>query len=58
MIANHLQIDGIGLGKTIQKKNGLQNVETRIFSRKGNLIFDEIIENGTKMTISFPLKNG
>ncbi|MGA9213185.1 tetratricopeptide repeat-containing sensor histidine kinase [Kaistella sp.] len=62
IIANHLQIDysddGIGLGKTIQKKNGLQNVETRIFSQKGNLIFDEIIEKGTKITISFPLKNG
>lgn len=49
--------DGIGFGKNILKKNGLQNTETRIFSCNGTLKFDQTIEKGTKIEISFPLKN-
>ena len=50
--------DGIGLGKMIEKKNGLQNVETRIFSQKGNLTFGETTGKGANVFISFPLKKG
>ena len=49
--------DGIGLGKMIEKKNGLQNVETRIFSQKGNLTFGDTTGKGAHILISFPLKN-
>ena len=50
--------DGIGFGSTMEKKNGLQNVETRIFSQKGNLTFDDTTGKGAHILISFPLKNG
>ena len=50
--------DGIGFGNTMDKKNGLQNVETRIFSQKGNLTFDDTTGKGANILISFPLKNG
>ena len=50
--------DGIGFCKTMIKKNGLQNVETRIFSQNGNLTFDDTTGKGAHILISFPLKNG
>lgn len=50
--------DGIGFCKKMTKKNGLQNVETRIFSQKGNLTFDDTTGKGAHILISFPLKNG
>lgn len=50
--------DGIGLGHTVTKKNGLQNVETRIFSQKGYLNFGTTSGKGCDIHISFPLKNG
>lgn len=60
--ANRLQIaysdDGIGFTNNIEKKNGLQNVETRIFSQKGNLTFGETTGKGANVFISFPLKKG
>ncbi|WP_143093345.1 tetratricopeptide repeat-containing sensor histidine kinase [Halpernia frigidisoli] len=49
--------DGKGLGEIIQKKNGLQNTETRIFSCEGKLTFDETTGKGTKINISFPIKS-
>ncbi|SEF49759.1 Tetratricopeptide repeat-containing protein [Halpernia humi] len=48
--------DGIGFGESIQKKNGLKNMENRIVSCDGSLTFDETIEKGTKIMISFPQK--
>lgn len=48
--------DGIGLGTEFQKKNGMQNTETRIFSQAGTLKFDSFIGKGLKISISFPLK--
>jgi two-component sensor histidine kinase len=62
IVANRLQIaysdDGIGFTNNIKKKNGLQNVETRIFSQKGNLTFGETTGKGANVFISFPLKKG
>ena len=62
IVANRLQIaysdDGIGFTNNIEKKNGLQNVETRIFSQKGNLTFGETTGKGANVFISFPLKKG
>ena len=59
---NRLQMvysdDGLGFGKTLEKKNGLQNVETRIFSQKGNLTFGDTTGKGSNILISFPLKKG
>lgn len=49
--------DGIGLKPNFQKKNGLRNTETRIFSHQGTLNFDPVIGKGLKLQISFPLKN-
>ena len=62
IVANRLQIaysdDGIGFTNNIEKKNGLQNVETRICSQKGNLTFGETTGKGANVFISFPLKKG
>lgn len=62
IIEKSLQIvysdDGLGFGKTIEKKNGLHNVETRIFSQKGSLTFGDTTGKGSTIIITFPLKNG
>ncbi|MFC6267429.1 sensor histidine kinase [Frigoriflavimonas asaccharolytica] len=49
--------DGIGMEQNVNKKNGLQNMENRIFSCQGNITFDKINDKGTCIKISFPLKN-
>ena len=48
--------NGIGLQKeNFQKKNGLRNVENRIFSLQGTVIFDEAFEKGTRIYLNIPI---
>lgn len=58
-IGNQLNItytdDGIGFDENFEKKNGLQNTESRIFSCKGCINFEQTTEKGTTINISFPL---
>ena len=48
--------DGIGLEKDFQKKNGLKNIENRIFSHGGTVNFDQLTAKGLKINIAFPIK--
>ncbi|MBS7232191.1 ATP-binding protein [Flavobacterium psychroterrae] len=48
--------NGVGTNKkTTISKNGLQNVETRIKTINGNIIFDNNLEKGFRLTFSIPL---
>ncbi|MEZ4853763.1 tetratricopeptide repeat protein [Flavobacterium sp.] len=46
--------NGKGTNNLKNLKNGLQNVENRIFSINGTIIFDTSPENGFKVTIEIP----
>ena len=48
--------DGIGLEKDFQKKNGLKNIEKRIFSHGGTVKFEQLTAKGLKINIAFPIK--
>lgn len=48
--------NGVGTGKRkLILKNGLQNVESRIKTINGNIIFDNNSEKGFRLSFSFPL---
>lgn len=49
--------NGLGITKTEFVKNGLQNVENRIESIGGNVIFETRSGKGFHLTISFPLNS-
>jgi signal transduction histidine kinase len=46
--------NGIGFNKTINHKNGLQNIENRIIAIKGTFTFDSELNKGVKAKILFP----
>lgn len=46
--------NGVGFEKEKITKNGLQNVENRIHSIKGTIIFESEINKGVKINIEFP----
>jgi signal transduction histidine kinase len=45
--------NGVGM-KDTTKKNGLANTENRIKSIGGTIIFDNILEKGIEINLSFP----
>lgn len=46
--------NGIGFNKTVNHKNGLQNMENRIIAIKGTFTFDSELNKGVKAKILFP----
>jgi len=46
--------NGIGFDKERKTKNGLHNMENRILSIKGNIIFESEMNKGVKINIEFP----